>query len=169
MLNFARITAAAVFALAPGLAAAEVVAAPDLQDACRNEAAARLGRSFDKLLLLPVEWSNNTYIVGGSVDEGPNSGAFECIFDPYKKLVAFENYGVAPAGGGSTTGASGDGPSEAAFTACLNRVGGPAGIDMVSSLRPGYFEIIVRNTRTGARFACTVNPSAGIEDWVAMR
>lgn len=63
--------------------------------------------------------------------------------------------------------ATSTGPSEKAQNACASRFGGKSSIKMVSTLKPGWWEIILKDMK-GRQTACTVDSSGKIGDWVEM-
>jgi hypothetical protein len=59
--------------------------------------------------------------------------------------------------------------SERAQNACFKRMGPNSQIQQISDLKPGWFEVILLNPRTGHKAACTVNQQGHIDDWVNMK
>jgi hypothetical protein len=59
--------------------------------------------------------------------------------------------------------------SERAQNACFKRMGAGSQIQQISDLKPGWFEVILLNPRTGHKAACTVNQQGHIGDWVNMK
>ncbi len=146
-------------------AEAKIVAEPEMAAFCKGEAAAKLGTRPGNILTLPVEKSGGKYIVyGQSPAEGADVTTFECSFGSDRKYKGITITGK-PAGGGS---ADAGGAPPAAMAACKGMVGVPAKVETVSPLRPGYTEIILRETASGRRVACTVTDDGSIEDWVEL-
>jgi hypothetical protein len=48
-------------------------------------------------------------------------------------------------------------------------MGAGSQIQQISDLKPGWFEVILLNPRTGHKAACTVNQQGHIGDWVNMK
>jgi hypothetical protein len=59
--------------------------------------------------------------------------------------------------------------SERAQNACFKRMGPGSQIQQISDLKPGWFEVILLNPRSGHKAACTVNQQGHIDDWVNMK
>lgn len=147
------------------MAGAKVVAEPEMAAFCIGEAAAKLGTRPRNILTLPVEKSGGNYIVyGQSPAEGADVTTFECSFGSDRKYRGIKITG-RPAGGGS---ADSGGAPPAAMAACKEMVGVPAKVEVVSPLRPGFTEIILRENASGRRIACTATDQGSIEDWVEL-
>lgn len=58
--------------------------------------------------------------------------------------------------------------SDTATAACKEMVGLPSKVEVVSPLRPGFTEIILRENASGRRIACTATDQGAIEDWVQL-
>ncbi|MCZ8336018.1 MAG: hypothetical protein O9328_17285 [Rhodobacteraceae bacterium] len=58
--------------------------------------------------------------------------------------------------------------SNTAMAACKEMVGLPSKVEVVSPLRPGFTEIILRENASGRRIACTATDQGSIEDWVQL-
>lgn len=144
---------------------AKIVAEPEMAAFCTGEAAAKLGTRPRNILTLPVEKSGGKFIVfGQSPTEGADVTTFECTFGSDRKYRGIKITG-RPAGGGS---ADNGGAPPAAMAACKEMVGVPAKVEVVSPLRPGFTEIILRENASGRRIACTATDQGSIEDWVEL-
>jgi hypothetical protein len=144
---------------------AKVVAEPEMAAFCIGEAAAKLGTRPRNILTLPVEKSGGKFMVyGQSPTEGADVTTFECTFGSDRKYKGIKITG-RPAGGGS---ADNSGAPPAAMAACKEMVGVPAKVEVVSPLRPGFTEIILRENASGRRIACTATDQGSIEDWVEL-
>jgi hypothetical protein len=144
---------------------AKIVAEPEMGAFCAGEAAAKLGTRPRNILTLPVEKSGGKYIVyGQSPADGADVTTFECTFGSDRKYSGIKITG-RPAGGGS---ADNGGAPPAAMAACKGMVGVPAKVEVVSPLRPGFTEIILRENASGRRIACTATDDGSIEDWVEL-
>lgn len=147
------------------VAQAKVVAEPEMAAFCTGEAAAKLGTRPRNILTLPVEKSGAKYMVyGQSPAEGADVTTFECTFGSDRKYKGIKITG-RPAGGGSSDNS---GAPPAAMAACKEMVGVPAKVEVVSPLRPGFTEIILRENASGRRIACTATDQGSIEDWVEL-
>ncbi len=80
--------------------------------------------------------------------------------------ISFEVTGAAT---GAAPAAADAGPTEAAKGACLFKIGADADIVQVSPLKPGYWEIIMKEKASSRKVACTVDAEGNIEDWVEMK
>ena len=151
-------------ALAPSVTRAEIVAEPQLAKICIGAAAEKLGTRPGNLMTLPVERSRGSFIVNGQTDGGAVR-MFSCTFDKNRKMTGMTIDGVAEA----VENADAGGAPRAALDKCLEMIGVPATIETVSPLKPGYFEIILRESASKRRIACTV-PGDGheISDWVEL-
>jgi hypothetical protein len=146
-------------------AQAKVVAEPEMAAFCKGEAAAKLGTRPRNILTLPVEKSGGKYIVyGQSPADGADVTTFECTFGSDRKYKGIKITG-RPSGEGS---ADSGGAPPAAMAVCKDMVGVPAKVETVSPLRKGYTEIILRETASGRRIACTATDAGSIEDWVEL-
>jgi hypothetical protein len=146
-------------------AQAKVVAEPEMAAFCTGEAAAKLGTRPRNILMLPVEKSGGKYIAfGQSPAEGAEVTTFECTFGPDRKYQGIKITG-RPSGGDA---ADHGGAPPAAMAACKDMVGVPAKVEVVSPLRPGFTEIILRENASGRRIACTATDHGSIEDWVEL-
>jgi hypothetical protein len=163
LLRLALTTACAVGAAAA--AQAKIVAEPEMAAFCAGEAAAKLGTRPRNILTLPVEKSGGKYIVyGQSPADGADVTTFECTFGSDRKYSGIKITG-RPAGGEP---ADNGGAPPAAMAACKGMVGVPANVEVVSPLRPGFTEIILRENASGRRIACTATDDGSIEDWVEL-
>jgi hypothetical protein len=163
LLRLALVTACAV---GTGITAqAKIVGEPEMAAFCVGEAAAKLGTRPRNILTLPVEKSRGTYIVyGQSPAEGADVTTFECTFGADRKYQGIKITG-RPAGGGA---ADAGGAPPAAMAVCKEMVGVPATVEIVSPLRPGFTEIILRENANGRRIACTATDAGVIENWVEL-
>ncbi|PYF06727.1 hypothetical protein C8J30_1249 [Rhodobacter viridis] len=154
----------ATLALAPSVTLAEIVAEPQLAKICLGAAAEKLGTRPGNLMTLPVERSRGKYTVNGQSDGGAVR-MFSCTFDKHRKMTGLTIDGVAEAAAAADVG----GAPRAALDKCLEMIGVPATIETVSALKPGFFEIILRESASKRRVACTV-PGDGHEtsDWVEL-
>lgn len=144
---------------------AKIVAEPEMAAFCTGEAAAKLGTRPRNILTLPVEKSGGKFIVfGQSPTEGADVTTFECTFGSDRKYRGIKITG-RPTGGGS---ADSGGAPPAAMAACKEMVGVPAKVEVVSPLRAGFTEIILRENASGRRIACTATDQGSIEDWVEL-
>lgn len=163
LLRLALATACAVGSAAA--AHAKIVAEPEMAAFCTGEAAAKLGTRPRNILTLPVEKSGGKYIVyGQSPAEGANVTTFECKFGSDRKYHGIK-ITSRPAKDNS---ADSGGAPPAAMSRCKDMVGVPAKVETVSPLRPGYTEIILRETASGRRIACTASDAGEITDWVEL-
>jgi hypothetical protein len=157
--------AAACAAGAGGAAQAKVVAEPEMAAFCVGEAAAKLGTRPRNILTLPVERSGGRYTVyGQSPTEGADVTTFECTFGSDRRYEGIK-ITSRPTGGGT---ADNSGAPPAAMARCRDMVGVPASVETVSLLRPGFTEIILRETASGRRIACTASDTGEITDWVEL-
>lgn len=146
-------------------AQAKVVAQPGMAAFCTGEAAAKLGTRPRNIMTLPVEKSGGKYIVyGQSPAEGADVTTFECTFGSNGKYIGIKITG-RPEGKGS---ADDNGAPPAAMARCRDMVGVPAQVEVVSPLRPGFTEIILRENASGRRIACTASDTGEITDWVEL-
>lgn len=160
-----RLCLAAGLALgAAGMAQAKIVAAPDMAKFCVGEAAAKLGTKPRNILTLPVEKSRGKYVVyGQSPAEGSDVTTFECHFGGDGKYTGLKITSTPAASSADSGGAP-----PAALSACKEMIGVPATVEVVSPLRAGFTEIILREKASGRRVACTATDAGGIEDWVEL-
>lgn len=158
------LTAGCLAGMAPAVQA-KVVAEPEMAAFCAGEAAAKLGTRPRNILTLPVEKSGGKYIVyGQSPAEGANVTTFECKFGSDRKYQGIK-ITSRPA---KDSAADSGGAPPAAMSKCKDMVGVPAKVETVSPLRPGYTEIILRETASGRRIACTASDAGEITDWVEL-
>lgn len=177
MVNISRLSCIAAacmtVSLAPLTASAKVVGEPALTAACAKEAAHRLAMDQSQVLTLPTELTKGNYYVYAQVSREDGSLIMvECKFDGKKHFTTISIDGKAYKVSGSTSGGSSaaatGGAPKAATAACLKQMGGPSTVQQVSQLRPGFHEIIIKETNTGRRVACTVSDNGNLEDWVEM-
>lgn len=147
----------------PQAAAAKIVAQPQLATFCTGEAAGRLKTRPANLIVLPVEKTHGVFHVYGQTEAAPIR-LFECTFD------AKGNYlGIDIKGNHDHESPAAAGAPRAAINKCLQMVGVPARVVQVSPMRPGHFEIVIREKASSRKVACTVPADGGeIEDWVEM-
>jgi hypothetical protein len=163
LLRLALATACAVGAAAA--AQAKVVAEPEMAAFCTGEAAAKLGTRPRNILMLPVEKSGGKYIAyGQSPADGADVTTFECTFGADRKYRGIK-ITSRPADGGM---ADNGGAPPAAMARCRGMVGVPSQVEVVSPLRPGFTEIILRENASGRRIACTASDAGEITDWVEL-
>ena len=81
-----------------------------------------------------------------------------------KYSITFQVTGAAPKAAASTGGAP-----QAAIDKCMEMVGVPADIIQTSPLKPGYWEIVIKEKAGTRQIACTVSADGTIEDWVEMK
>jgi hypothetical protein len=156
--------AAAILCLQALPAHANIVAEPRMASHCAEAAATELGVMMNDVLTLPVERTGSKYHVYGQYPaSGRDVTLFECQYDVNKRFLAISVQGHH----GHHTEAAGSAP-RTAQRACSDMVGVPVRIEKVSPLRPGYHEIIMKETNSARRVACTVSDSGSIEDWVEM-
>jgi hypothetical protein len=155
--------AASAFGILPQATAARIVSEPQLAQYCAGEAAGQLGTRPTNLILLPVEKTHGRFHVYGQTDE-PTPTLFECTFDGNRTFRGIDIKGGHDHGSHAAGGAP-----RAAINKCLQMVGVAARVEQVSPLRPGHYEIIIQETNTPRKVACTVPEDGGvIEDWVEM-
>lgn len=143
---------------------AKIVAEPAMASHCAEAAATELGVMMNDVLTLPVERTSGKYHVYGQYPaSGSDVTLFECQYDSKKSFLGLSMSGHH----GHQTAAAGSAP-RTAQRACTDMVGVPVNIEKVSKLRPGFHEIIMKETGSGRRVACTVSDSGSIEDWVEM-
>jgi hypothetical protein len=163
------VVVALVFAaVAP--ASAKVVGEPKLVAACAKEAAQRTAMDVSDVLTLPAELSKGKYFVNAQISREDGSlMMIECQFDSKKKFktISIDGQVFKITGSAAAAAPTGQVP-DAASASCLDKLAGPATIQQVSPLRPGYFELIIKEKNSGRKVACTVYKDGTIEDWVEM-
>ena len=163
--------AAAILAQAMAVLPAEarVVGNGKLENYCAEEAVYRLRVDRRDIRMLPAEIIKGRFVVNGeAMTDEQGLVTFECRFGKNQVLQAFRSNGRNRAA--ATRPAAPAGVPRAALNKCLYTFGSPAKVKMVSPLKPGYFEIIMRATDGSRQVACTVfQDGAQIEDWVEMR
>lgn len=158
------LTAAFIGCAAVLPASAKIVSEPRMASHCAEAAATELGVMMNDVLTLPVERTSGKYHVYGQYPaSGQNVTLFECQYDGNKHFLNISIQGHH----GHHTDAAGSAP-RTAQRACTDMVGVPVKIEKVSQLRPGFHEIIMKETNSPRRVACTVSDSGSIEDWVEM-
>ncbi|MBL9057577.1 MAG: hypothetical protein JNJ84_15025 [Rhodobacteraceae bacterium] len=163
-LRLLAISAATVFSTIAFPASAKVVSEPAMASHCAEAAATELGVMMNDVLTLPVERTGGKYHVYGQYPaSGQNVTLFECQYGSNKHFLSISVQGHH----GHHTAAAGSAP-RTAQRACTDMVGVPVNIEKVSQLRPGFHEIIMKETGSGRRVACTVSDSGSIEDWIEM-
>jgi hypothetical protein len=149
---------------APVPALAKVVSEPAMASHCAEAAATELGVMMNDVLTLPVERTSGKYHVYGQYPvSGQNVTLFECQYGGKKHFLSINVQGHH----GHAGPAAGSAP-RAAQRACSDMMGAPVNIEQVSPLRPGFHEIIMKETNSARRVACTVSDKGSIEDWVEM-
>lgn len=163
--DLALMPAAAVFLLSATVpAAAKIVSEAAMVSHCAEAAATELGVLMNDVLTLPAERTSGKFHVYGQYPAtGQNVTLFECQYDGKRNFLGISMKGHH----GHNTEAAGSAP-RAAQRACTDMVGVPVNIERVSQLRPGFHEIIMKETGSARRVACTVSDSGSIEDWVEM-
>ena len=142
---------------------AKIVAESELGRSCAQEAAVKLGVDRSSLMLLPVEKTRGIFHVYGQTDEASPT-LFECKFDARRKFL-----GLSVKGGHDHQDHAAAGAPKAAINKCLQMVGVPSVVEKVSPLKPGFYEIIIKEKASPRRVACTVpEDGSDIEDWVEM-
>lgn len=145
-------------------ASAKIVAEPAMASHCAEAAATELGVMMNDVLTLPVERSGGEYHVYGQYPaSGQDVTLFECQYDSKKTYLGLGMQGHH----GHHTEAASSAP-RTAQRACTDMIGVEVRIETVSQLRPGFHEIIMKETNSARRVACTVSDEGSIEDWVEM-
>ncbi len=145
-------------------ASAKIVNEAAMVSHCAEAAATELGVMMNDVLTLPAERTSGKYHVYGQYPaSGQDVTLFECQYDGNKKFLNISVKGHH----GHHTDAVGGAP-RAAQRACTDMMGGEVKIEQVSPLRPGFYEIIMKDPSHGRRVACTVSDSGSLEDWVEM-
>lgn len=156
-------TAAAVI-LAAFPASAKIVAEPAMGSHCAEAAATELGVMMNDVLTLPVERTGGKYHVYGQYPaSGQDVTLFECQYDSKKNYLGLSMNGHH----GHQSEVASSAP-RTAQRACSDMMGAEVRIEKVSKLRPGFHEIIMKETNSDRRVACTVSDKGTIEDWVEM-
>jgi hypothetical protein len=163
--NFALMPAAAVLLFSAAVpAAARIVSEAAMVSHCAEAAATELGVMMNDVLTLPAERTSGKFHVYGQYPaSGQNVTLFECQYDGKRNFLGLSVKGHH----GHHTEAVGSAP-RAAQRACTDMMGVAVNIEQVSQLRPGFHEIIMKETGSARRVACTVSDSGSIEDWVEM-
>ncbi|ETX28642.1 hypothetical protein RISW2_05980 [Roseivivax isoporae LMG 25204] len=151
--------------LAPALPVpAQVVVEAGMASHCAEAAATELGVMMNDVLTLPVERSGGTYHVYGQYpDSGSDLTLFECQYDSGRSFL-----GISLQGHQGHHGDAVGGVPRAAQRACTDMMGRAVTIEQVSALRPGFHEIIMKESDGPRRVACTVADDGTLEDWVEM-
>lgn len=145
-------------------ATAKIVAEPAMASHCAEAAATELGVMMNDVLTLPVERTSGKYHVYGQYPaSGSDVTLFECQYDGKKSFLGLSMTGHH----GHQTAAAGSAP-RTAQRACTDMMGVPVNIEKVTKLRPGFHEIIMKETGSARRVACTASDKGSIEDWVEM-
>lgn len=146
-------------------AEAKIVAAPQMAAFCIGEAAAKLATRPRNILTLPVEKSRGKYTVfGQSPADGSEVTTFECSFGADGRYQGLK-ITSRPASSNASDNA---GTPLAAMAACKGMVGVPYKLEVISPLKPGFTEIILRENANGRRIACTATDRGTTEDWVEL-
>lgn len=131
---------------------------------CAEAAATKLGVMMDDVLTLPAERTSGKYHVYGQYPaSGDSPTLFECQYDGSRNFL-----GLSVAGHHGHQSESAGAAPRSAQRACSDMMGAPVKIEKVSPLKPGFFEIIMKETSGNRRVACTVSDKGSIEDWVEM-
>lgn len=147
---------------------ARVVGDGELENYCAEEAMVRLNVSRSAITTLPTELSKGNFYVNGEAMTGEGLVGFECKFGKNRVLKGFKSNGSGD--NAASTPAAPAGVPKAALDKCLETFGLPAKVKMVSPLKPGYYEIILRAKNGSRQVACTVfQTGQQIEDWVEMK
>ena len=145
-------------------AAAKIVSEAAMVSHCAEAAATELGVMMNDVLTLPAERTSGKFHVYGQYPaSGQDVTLFECQYDGKRNFLGLSVKGHH----GHHTEAAGGAP-RAAQRSCTDMMGAPVNIEQVSQLRPGFHEIVMKETGSGRRVACTVSDSGSIEDWVEM-
>ena len=156
--------AAALLFAAAHPASAAIVSEAAMVSHCAEAAATELGVMMNDVLTLPAERTSGKFHVYGQYPaSGQNVTLFECQYDSKRTFLGLSVKGHH----GHQTEAAGSAP-RAAQRACTDMMGVAVKIETVSQLRPGFHEIIMKETAGNRRVACTVSDSGSIEDWVEM-
>ena len=149
-------------------AQARVVGDSELAHYCAEEAMVRLNVDRSAITTLPTELSKGNFYVNGQAMTGEGLVGFECKFGKNRVLKGFKSNSSGNSAA-SKPAAVPVGVPRPALEKCLETFGEPAKVKMVSPLKPGYYEIILRATNTTRQVACTVfKAGRQIEDWVEM-
>lgn len=162
--------AALLLAAATGFsqAHARVVGDGELENYCAEEAMVRLNVDRSAITTLPTELSKGNFYVNGEAMTGEGLVGFECRFGKNRALKGFKSNGSGNSA--ATAPAAPAGVPKPALDKCLETFGLPAKVKMVSPLKPGYYEIILRAKNGSRQVACTVfKTGEQIEDWVEMK
>lgn len=162
-ITFLPVAASLLFAAAQPASAA-IVSEAAMVSHCAEAAATELGVMMNDVLTLPAERTSGKYHVYGQYPaSGQDVTLFECQYDSKRTFLGLSVKGHH----GHHTEAAGSAP-RAAQRACTDMMGAAVNIETVSQLRPGFHEIIMKETAGNRRVACTVSDSGSIEDWVEM-
>lgn len=163
--NSALMPAAAMLLFSAAVpAAAKIVSEAAMVSHCAEAAATELGVMMNDVLTLPAERTSGKFHVYGQYPaSGQNVTLFECQYDGKRNFLGLSVKGHH----GHHTEAAGSAP-RAAQRACTDMMGVAVNIEQVSQLRPGFNEIIMKETGSARRVACTVSDGGSIEDWVEM-
>lgn len=163
-LRLLAISAATVFTAMAVPASAKIVSEAAMVSHCAEAAATELGVMINDVLTLPAERTSGKFHVYGQYPaSGQNPTLFECQYDSKRNFLGLS----MKRRHGHHTEAAGSAPRQAQ-RACTDMVGAPVKIETVSPLRPGFHEIIMKETNSPRRVACTVSDSGSIEDWVEL-
>ena len=148
---------------------ARVVGDGELQNYCAEEAMVRLNVGRDQINMLPAEVVKGKYFVNGeAMTDNEGLVSFECRFGKNRVLQSFKSNGVGERPAAQPAAPAGI--PKAALDKCMYTFGAPAKVKMVSPLKPGYYEIIIRAKDGSRQVACTVfQDGQQIEDWVEMK
>lgn len=158
------LVSAALFFAAAMPASAKIVSEAAMVSHCAEAAATQLGVMMNDVLTLPAERTSGKFHVYGQYPaSGQDLTLFECQYDGKRNFLGLSLKGHH----GHHTEAAGSVP-RAAQRACTDMMGASVNIEKVSPLRPGYYEIIMKEVNGKRRVACTVSDSGALEDWVEM-
>lgn len=163
--HLAPLSAAAVLVFVGALpASAKIVSEAAMVSHCAEAAATELGVMMNDVLTLPAERTSGKYHVYGQYPaSGSDLTLFECQYDGNKAFLGISLQGHH----GHHTPTVGGVP-RVAQRACTDMMGVEVQIEQVSPLRPGFHEIIMKETNGSRRVACTVADNGTLEDWVEM-
>lgn len=145
-------------------ASAMIVAEPAMASHCAEAAATELGVMMNDVLTLPVERTSGTFHVYGQYPaSGSDVTLFECQYDGDRTYL-----GISIDGHQGHHGETVGNAPRVAQRACTDMMGVQVTIEAVSDLRPGFYEIIMKETNGARRVACTVADDGTLQDWVEM-
>lgn len=110
--------------------------------------------------------SHNAASGASEYDRGCND-AKRGYYDQERHTQAYKDGHRACEAGGNQGGAQHQGGLAAAKKACTFQFGKSGHVQKVSSLKPGFWEIIVADS-SGRKAACTANAQGTVSDWYEM-